>query len=104
MTTPTKPVSEKQAAYFAARIKGIKELTGLDVTEKSLNWPRQVGGIYALNEGERAAAEYDFEQAKIKDEKWKRKNLIDYINARQYASAHEAKAFRQSRSMPMRPC
>ena len=94
------PAKKTRAEYVAEKIAEVKQKTGMDVIERDLDYARKTGGITALTPFELAVAGVDFDNAanKAPEKLVKWKNVDGYIAARQYASAQEAKAFRQRKA------
>jgi len=95
-------IPRTQAEYMADKIKEIKDKTGLDVSEKALDWARNVDGLSGLNEGEKAAATVAYQDyAANNGTAATAKDLGAYVKMRQ--SLEKTKATKARKRSPMAP-
>jgi len=96
MTTTQTYIKKTQRQYIADKVKEVKEKTGLDISEKALDWARKVDGIFGLNEGEKAVATVAFHDYQVRNgEKTTAKDLDAYVKMRQALEMNNAMAYRK---------
>ncbi len=100
MTTTQTYIKKTQSQYIADKIIEVREKTGLDVSEKALDWASKVDGVSVLNEGEKAIATIAFQDYQARNgENATAKDLESYVKLRQAIEKDKAMAHRKRRLM-----